>query len=82
MKGRGGEQANFGLGCDVSGIVVKVGKDVAGVKVGDHVTTTVHGAAFADEGAFAEYVKTPADLAWVVPEGTLTFEQSATFNVA
>ena len=52
------------------------------MKIGDHVSTTAHGSAFANEGAFAEYVKAPAELVWVVPDNTLTFEESATYNVA
>ena len=70
------------VGCDASGTVVKVGKDVTtGVKIGDHVAAFVHGSKFSDEGAFAEYVKVPAELAWVVPE-KLKFEESATFGIA
>lgn len=61
---------------------MKIGKNVTNIEVGDHVATFVHGSKFADEGSFAEYVKTPAELAWVVPANTLTFEQSATYNVA
>lgn len=52
------------------------------MKIDDHVSTTAHGSAFANEGAFAEYVKAPAELVWVVPDNTLTFEESATYNVA
>ncbi|RPD66610.1 GroES-like protein [Lentinus tigrinus ALCF2SS1-7] len=70
------------LGCDLSGTVVKVGADVTTPKVGDHVAAFVHGATFPDEGAFAEYVKTPAELAWVVPPSTLTHEQAATLSCA
>ncbi|KAI0723769.1 GroES-like protein [Cerioporus squamosus] len=63
------------LGCDFSGTVVKVGKDVKSPKVGEHVAAFVHGCAFPDEGAFAEYVKTPAEL-------TLTHEQAAALGCA
>ena len=70
------------VGCDMSGTVVKLGKNVSNFKLGDHVVTTRHGSAYPDEGAFAEYAKAPADLLWAVPEDTLTFEESATFNVA
>ncbi|KAI0665297.1 GroES-like protein [Cubamyces menziesii] len=70
------------LGCDFSGHVVQVGKNVTTLKVGDHVAGFVHGGAFTDEGAFAEYVKTPADLVWVVPEGTINHDQAATLGCA
>ncbi|OSD08389.1 GroES-like protein [Trametes coccinea BRFM310] len=70
------------LGCDFSGYVVKTGKDVSTPKVGDHVAGFVHGGAFTDEGAFAEYVKTPADLVWVVPENTVNHDQAATLGCA
>ncbi|TBU65354.1 GroES-like protein [Dichomitus squalens] len=69
-------------GCDFSGHVVKVGKNVSTPKVGDHIAGFVHGSAFTDEGAFAEYVKTPANLVWVVPENTLSHEEAATFGCA
>ncbi|KAL1947847.1 hypothetical protein VTO73DRAFT_13571 [Trametes versicolor] len=70
------------LGCDFSGHVVKAGKNVTSPKVGDHVAGFVHGAAFSDEGAYAEYVKTPGDLVWVVPENTLSHDQAAAFGCA
>ena len=70
------------VGCDVSGIAVQVGQNVPDVKLGDHVTTIAHGATYTDEGAFAEYVKSPSELLFKVPENTLTFEQSSTFGVA
>lgn len=70
------------LGCDFSGYVVKTGYNVTIPKVGDHVAGFVHGATFSDEGAYAEYVKTPGDLVWVVPENTPTHDQAATFGCA
>ena len=70
------------LGCDFSGTVVKVGAAVTSPAVGTYVAGFVHGAAFSDEGAFAEYVKTPADLVWPVPAGTLTHEEAATLGCA
>ncbi|TFK91794.1 GroES-like protein [Polyporus arcularius HHB13444] len=71
------------LGCDYSGVVVKVGKNVhSSPKVGDHVAGFVHGSAYPDEGAFAEYVKVPAELVWVVPANTLSHEQAAAYEVA
>ncbi|KAI0780462.1 GroES-like protein [Trametes elegans] len=70
------------LGCDFSGYVVKTGKNVSSPKVGDHVAGFVHGGAFVDSGAFAQYVKTPAELAWVVPDNTLTHDEAATLGCA
>ena len=70
------------LGCDWSGHVVKLGQNVTSVKVGDHVAGFVMGGMFPDGGAFAEYVKTPAELAWVVPPGTLSHEEAATMGCA
>lgn len=70
------------VGCDFSGHVVKVGQSILGLKIRDHVAGFVHGSTFDDEGAFAEYLKTPADLVWVVPEDTLTHDQAATFCCA
>ena len=66
----------------MSGTVVGVGKDVWSLKVGDHVATIKHGSAYPGEGAFAEYAKAPAELVWAIPENTLTFEESSTYNVA
>ena len=70
------------LGCDFSGTVIAVGKTVTSLAVGTHVAGFVHGAAFSDEGAFAEYVKTPVDLVWPVPAGTFTHEEAATLGCA
>ena len=70
------------LGCDWSGHVVKLGQNVTSVKVDDHVAGFVMGGMFPDGGAFAEYVKTPAELAWVVPPGTLSHEEAATMGCA
>ncbi|KAI0636514.1 GroES-like protein [Trametes polyzona] len=70
------------LGCDFAGYVVKTGKNVSNLKVGDHVAGFVHGAAFPDEGAYAEYVKTPGSLVWPIPEGTLNDDEAATFGCA
>ncbi|TBU50230.1 hypothetical protein BD309DRAFT_976453 [Dichomitus squalens] len=57
---------------------LKVGKSVFTPKVGDQVAGCVHGCCLEDEGAYAEYIKTPADLVWVVPENTLDDDQAAT----
>ncbi|KAM5538077.1 hypothetical protein V8D89_008274 [Ganoderma adspersum] len=70
------------LGVDFSGIVSKVGKNVSSPKVGDHVAGFVHGGCFEDEGAFAEYVKTPADLVWSVPPKTFSHDEAASLNCA
>lgn len=73
------------IGCDFSGTVVQLGSKAAEqafVKVGDHVAGFVQGGTYQDRGAFAEYVKTPADLVWRVPTGTLTHEEAATMGCA
>ena len=70
------------LGCDFSGVVVKVGKNVSTPKVGDHVAGFVHGAMYSDEGAFAEYVKASADVVWTVPENTFSHELAAAYGAA
>ncbi|KAI0760424.1 GroES-like protein [Fomes fomentarius] len=68
--------------CDFSGHVVKVGRDVKSLKIGDHVAGFVHGSAFPEEGAFAEFVKTLADLVWVVPDNIFSHDKTATFGCA
>ncbi|RPD66571.1 GroES-like protein [Lentinus tigrinus ALCF2SS1-7] len=77
-------RANVGSisGCDWSGYVVKTGKDVTSPRVGQHVAGFVMGSTFADSGAYAEYVRTPAELSWVVPDGTLSHEEAATMGCA
>ena len=71
------------LGCDYSGTVVQVGKAVTRPAVGAHVSGYMHAAAAnPDEGSFAEYVKAPANLVFVVPEGTFSYEESATLGCA
>jgi len=69
-------------GVDWSGTVVQVGKNAGKFAVGDHVAGFVHGGTYKDWGAYAEYVKTDADLAWIVPKGTLSHEQAATLGCA
>ncbi|GJE87551.1 zinc-binding alcohol dehydrogenase family protein [Phanerochaete sordida] len=64
-------------GCDYSGTVVKVGRNVSARAVGEHVAGFAHGGGFRDRGAFAEYLKTDADLCWPVPARTLSHEQAA-----
>ena len=68
------------LGCDFSGTVHRVGKDVTSLKIGDHVSGFVHGGLWADEGTYAEYLRAAADLVWVVPEKTLSHEEAATVS--
>ena len=77
-------RANIGSvsGCDWSGYVVKTGKNVTSPRVGQHVAGFVMGSTFADSGAYAEYVRTPAELSWVVPDGTLSHEEAATMGCA
>lgn len=58
------------IGCDYAGVVHQVGNAVKGKwNIGDRVAGAVHGGLFPDNGAFAEYLKTDADLAWKVPDG-------------
>ena len=70
------------LGVDWSGVIVAVGKNVTSHKVGDHAAGFVHGGLYKDWGAYAEYICTPAELSWVIPEGTLSFEEAATLGCA
>ncbi|KAI0070947.1 GroES-like protein [Panus rudis PR-1116 ss-1] len=67
-------------GCDFSGTVAKVGKNVSTVKVGDHVAGFTQGGHWKDVGAFAEYLRTPAELVWKVPDSTLSHEEAATLG--
>lgn len=53
-----------------------------GLRVGAQVAGFVMGGTFADYGAFAEYVRTPASLVWPVPEGTFSHEEAATLGCA
>lgn len=68
------------LGCDFAGRVVSVGSRVTTLAVGDPVAGFVHGAAYKDTGAFAQYLKTPAELAWKIPPGSVSFEEAATMG--
>ncbi|GBE89406.1 Zinc-type alcohol dehydrogenase-like protein [Sparassis crispa] len=70
------------LGCDWSGYVVAVGKNVTSPKIGDQVAGFLQGGTYTDSGAYAEYVRTPAELSWVVPEGTISCEEAATLGCA
>ncbi|ODV62127.1 zinc-binding alcohol dehydrogenase family protein [Ascoidea rubescens DSM 1968] len=65
---------NSVIGCDLSGIVVEVGSEVAqnsSFKVGDHVFSMVHGCsrAFPNNGAFAEYAVLDSNLTFKHPKG-------------
>ncbi|GJE89314.1 zinc-binding alcohol dehydrogenase family protein [Phanerochaete sordida] len=64
-------------GSDWSGVVVQTGRSVTSRIVGDHVAGYAQGANYTDRGAFAEYLKTGADLCWAAPAGTVTHEQAA-----
>lgn len=70
------------IGCDYAGVVDKVG-DAAKTrwKVGDRVAGTVHGGLYPDKGAFAEYLKADADLAWKVPDN-ITDTDATTYGVS
>lgn len=70
------------VGCDFAGTVAKVGRNVTSLSLGDHVAGFTQGSTWKDIGAFAEYTKTPGDLVWKVPPGSLTSEQAATFGCA
>ena len=51
------------------------------LKVGDKVAASLRGGVDDERGGFAEYVKVYADLAWIIPEGTYTFEEAATIGI-
>lgn len=58
------------------------GKNVTTLDIGDHVAGFVQGGTYMDRGAYAEYVKTSAGLAWKVPPGIITHEEAATYGCA
>ena len=68
-------------GCDWSGVVVKVGSGASTLAIGDHVAGFVQGGTYKDRGAYAQYVKTAAELAWKVPEN-ISHEEAATLGCA
>lgn len=68
------------LGCDLAGVIIQVGKNVTGRKVGERVAAFVHGGNDTEHGAFAEYAKSTADLVWPIPDG-LFFEEAATMSI-
>lgn len=56
------------IGNDYAGVVTQVGEEASKTwKVGDRAAGAVHGGLYRDRGAFAEYVKADADLAWKIP---------------
>ena len=70
------------IGCDFAGEVVKVGPNLkTNVKVGDKVASAIRGGVSRERGAFSEYAKTFADLAFVIPEGTWSFEEASTVGI-
>ena len=70
------------IGCDFAGVVVQAGPNLSvPVKVGDKVAASLRGGVDKERGGFAEYVKVYADLAWIIPEGTYTFEEAATVGI-
>ena len=69
------------VGCDWSGYVVQTGKRVNTLAIGDHVAGFVQGGTYKDRGAYAQYVKTAAELAWKVPEN-ISHEEAATLGCA
>jgi NADPH:quinone reductase-like Zn-dependent oxidoreductase len=67
------------LGWDISGIVVAVGKEVSGFKVGDKVFGMVN---FPGQGkAYAEYVASPASHLAIMPDN-VGFEEAAATTLA
>ncbi|KAL4247034.1 zinc-containing alcohol dehydrogenase family protein [Abortiporus biennis] len=68
------------VGCDVAGKVVKVGKNVTNVAVGDNVASFVHGGIKPDLGSHAQYVKAAGELVWKIPDGSITLEEAATIS--
>ena len=51
------------------------------MEVGDKVAASLRGGIDKKRGGFAEYVKVYADLAWIIPEETYTFEEAATIGI-
>lgn len=70
------------IGCDYAGVVHQVGDSAKdNWKVGDRVAGVVHGGLYPDKGAFAEYLKIDADLAWRIPHG-VSDTDAATYGVS
>ena len=62
--------------------MVQKGENVTTYKTGDRVAGFVQGGTYTDRGAYAEHVKTNADLAWKIPDETVSDEEAATFGCA
>ncbi|KAK2469288.1 hypothetical protein H9L39_19005 [Fusarium oxysporum f. sp. albedinis] len=70
------------IGCDYAGEVDLVGENVTTKwQIGDRVAGVVHGGLFPDRGAFAEYLKTDADLAWKIPDN-ISDADAATYGIS
>ncbi|KAF5597580.1 TOXD [Fusarium subglutinans] len=70
------------IGCDYAGVVHKVGDSAKDKwKIGDRVAGAVHGGLYPDKGAFAEYLKIDADLAFKVPEH-ISDTEATTYGVS
>jgi len=70
------------IGCDFAGEVVQVGPNPkTNIKVGDKVASSVRGGVSRDRGAFSEYAKTFADLAFIIPEDTWSVEEASTIGI-
>ncbi|KAJ5753986.1 uncharacterized protein N7511_008139 [Penicillium nucicola] len=70
-------------GCDYSGIVESVGKNVTKkFAKGDRVCGFAHGgnAVQPEDGTFAEYIAVKGDLQWKIPEN-MSFQEAATIGV-
>ncbi|KAI0674318.1 oxidoreductase [Trametes maxima] len=68
------------LGLDWAGEVVQVGRNVTSRQVGERVAGFVLGNSSDGIGAFAEYVKSPADLVWRIPE-KLSYDEAASMSI-
>lgn len=71
------------VGCDYSGVVEAVGKDVKKkFAKGDRVCGFAHGgnAVQPEDGTFAEYIAVKGDLQWKIPEA-MSFQEAATLGV-
>jgi NADPH:quinone reductase-like Zn-dependent oxidoreductase len=71
------------VGCDYSGVVEAVGKDVKKkFAKGDRVCGFAHGgnAVQPEDGTFAEYIAAKGDLQWKIPE-SMSFQEAATLGV-
>ncbi|HEY7175614.1 MAG TPA: zinc-binding dehydrogenase, partial [Micromonosporaceae bacterium] len=73
-----GRRPPMALGVEAAGVVIRIGVDVSGVRVGDRVMT--HSVPLRDQGAWAEsFVAAATDVA-LVPE-TVPFSVAAAFPV-